>query len=621
MGIRNSVLEKFLANEKGTVTIYLVIVFMIMVIFIGLFIDLARIKTAQNQLRRVANAAACSVLADYDTCTKQDFGLFTYKGTNYDQDFAKYVKANLTSSAGQNFNLLDYRYEGSQADVNNSLAEEAVLKQQILEDMKYRAPIELGQFITDKIRVIGKMFNFFQAKNQERKSLDTIKKKSREIDKIGRDIERKKKDLISKRERLEELEEELARAQDAETRKAIRKEMAKVKEEIKLLKEEISGDLERCQRLSREVDEERGKLIEGGYMGSTDGKDEIDMAIEESEKSINAEVQRIQLNIEREMTKVNREIAASLDALDHDQYERIGLTAVNVVISEYETVSASAYGNELRRQQSELENEISQKNILEGEGIIEPKDITGKVDDFEENNGKDIEQIAEKVNGVVAIDEVLTDMRDDLYINEYILAHFSYLTKPAAGKNFMYKYWNSEAEYITFGGAYPRARAVGEIYLIRFGLDTMAYLCFSKVAPAEPVARFIYSVIMGVTHAGVDTLKLLLGQTVAIAEMYDPTYAFGNPLHDIRTNYKEHLRLLLFINNDDNKLRRIQEIIRLRNNVDPKNLNTVLTGSAEVSIRLWFLPLAGIRNMEHGPFGTTVKDGRCYITKRVEYGY
>jgi len=97
-----------------------------------------------------------------------------------------------------------------------------------------------------------------------------------------------------------------------------------------------------------------------------------------------------------------------------------------------------------------------------------------------------------------------------------------------------------------------------------------------------------------------------------------------NPMEklDFTLTYKDHLRLFMLLHSDEQgKLKRLMEVIKQRNNIETSKAFTLLDGNAVVSIKLWFLPLTGLNNVQNGPFETEIRNGRCYINKNVEFGY
>ncbi|HEX3032299.1 MAG TPA: Tad domain-containing protein [Bacillota bacterium] len=216
---------------------------------------------------------------------------------------------------------------------------------------------------------------------------------------------------------------------------------------------------------------------------------------------------------------------------------------------------------------------------------------------------------------LVTSPDSLLKLRDQLFINEYILARFPNLS---VGREKV-----MDAEYVICGGkpgTNLKAAIVTRLFPLRMALDTMAYLAFSQ-APPELLSRLIYSLTMGALQGALDTYQLLEGRQVTIAAMQP-----GNPLDKIQSlqlGYQDHLRLLLLLGgvSEAEKLDRITRLVNYRAGIDPASSGTVLGGQVGISFRLWFLPMGGLGNLDNGPFGTRVQKGRCYITKAVEFGY
>jgi len=78
---------------------------------------------------------------------------------------------------------------------------------------------------------------------------------------------------------------------------------------------------------------------------------------------------------------------------------------------------------------------------------------------------------------------------------------------------------------------------------------------------------------------------------------------------------------MLLHSDEEGKLKRLMGVIRERDNIETREAFTLSDGSAIVSIKLWFLPLIGLKNAQNGPFQTEIRNGRCFINKYVEFGY
>ncbi|HET7627421.1 MAG TPA: DUF5702 domain-containing protein [Bacillales bacterium] len=131
-------------------SIYAIIVTVLLFLFNAVLIDYARILVAQERTEEAAQAAVRSTLAHFDAGAHK-YGLF---GMSSDADatktFQNVFEKNLTVDAkGELFQFVDTEMDASQTKVTTSrpLSDPVVLKHQILEDMKYRAPIHFTSLI------------------------------------------------------------------------------------------------------------------------------------------------------------------------------------------------------------------------------------------------------------------------------------------------------------------------------------------------------------------------------------------------------------------------------------------------------------------------------------------
>jgi len=566
-------------DEKGTVTIYLVIVFMAMILFIGLFLDLARIKVAQNQLRRAANTSARSVLAEFNTPLHNGYGLFATNKPNRQAELDRYVKANLSLAAGQRFDLLSFRYEGSELLLGRPIADPPVLKQQILEEMKYAAPIGMAQDLLDKFKMIRGTADSFKTLNQSRKQVRSINDDIKRVGEINRDL------------------------------KNNREKMARAKESL--------------ASLDRESDSVRG----GGSGGTPPGQ------LKAQKTALQQEIRTRKAAVDRnlaESQETRNEIQAKLDALEKRQKVEPNSSAAKTG-SQPETGSLDGTRRSLDQSVKKLKQEAAALGENREQRRTDPPGSSAIVaaEAVSPSSNGDVDAAVDTnlklMDDIFGLEGTLAGLRDQLFVNEYALARLSYQTDPKGGAEYRYK--STEVEYILFSGMSPgaspeavRAEAAAKIYGVRFALDMLAYFAFSKI-PEDPLLRTIYALAMAAIDAADDTKILRGGGSVLIAEMRPSS---ANPLAklNIRLNYKDHLRLLLLLDQDENrKLTRIAELIEARSGIDPGQSYTQLGGQVNVSIPLWFLPLAGVQNLDQGPFDTRIREGRCYISKTVEFSY
>ena len=171
---------------QGSITILMVIILVPMMTLSALVVDSSRINMARSMISSAGDLAMNSALADYDTILKDVYGLFAMSqnkssadlsadiqkyfektlvgyGVTDEANAGEYVQAlmgdfsQLLSGVGDektsNFmdmQVLEKTFKASGVD-SSSLANADVMRKQIVEYMKYRAPINLGLSFLDSL--------------------------------------------------------------------------------------------------------------------------------------------------------------------------------------------------------------------------------------------------------------------------------------------------------------------------------------------------------------------------------------------------------------------------------------------------------------------------------------
>lgn len=143
-------------NQRGAVSIFLLLLFLAIFFFHAVFIDYARVLVAMKQSEANLKQGTRSVMSAYDVVLKELYGL--YGTTEKDQEamLLELLQLN-TPSKPVFFNVLDFEYDEESIEVafERSLGEAAVFEQQILEEMKYKAPIDFTLKLIDKMSPIS----------------------------------------------------------------------------------------------------------------------------------------------------------------------------------------------------------------------------------------------------------------------------------------------------------------------------------------------------------------------------------------------------------------------------------------------------------------------------------
>ncbi len=208
-------MDLFKKND-GAITVYMAIILSVMLILTGVLVDGARARVAQAQVQSAAEAAANSLIANYNNILKEWFGLMAMSENNpgvLEEELRYYLNRNLMTELGaekaslsdQSWNyakkflnsnneyknvdfldMYDYLLEEVSVVPLYNLSESGVLRSQIVEYMKYRAPVALGEEFLEKINAIKsfkKQSEVLSAKLDIDRNLDKIKKQLEQLSK------------------------------------------------------------------------------------------------------------------------------------------------------------------------------------------------------------------------------------------------------------------------------------------------------------------------------------------------------------------------------------------------------------------------------------------------------
>lgn len=149
-------MKGFWREEQGTVSLFLLLIFAAIFIFYALWIEFARIHMAKVQTEQAIRAGARSVLSQFDP-TLHQYGLYTLDvEANNNRLLAEVLRQNLHQpKEGAAYVSPVYQSGSEQVRYFHFLSDIHVLQQQILEAMKYRAPITFIFELSDKFRKTG----------------------------------------------------------------------------------------------------------------------------------------------------------------------------------------------------------------------------------------------------------------------------------------------------------------------------------------------------------------------------------------------------------------------------------------------------------------------------------
>ena len=140
-------------QEQGAVSVFLIMIFAFVFAFVAVCIDFSRMIALQAQSEELAHAAVRSVLSSYDQELMSHYGLFAQGETDGNYIMSKVLEQSMETSVHKDgFNLLGAKLDSSELEMSRPLGTYAVFDQQIQEQMKYKAPVNLGLDFVSKLK-------------------------------------------------------------------------------------------------------------------------------------------------------------------------------------------------------------------------------------------------------------------------------------------------------------------------------------------------------------------------------------------------------------------------------------------------------------------------------------
>ncbi|MCT4688730.1 DUF5702 domain-containing protein [Vallitalea sp.] len=206
-------------NKKtdGAVTVFLSCILLIIIVFTCTVIDSTRIRVARLQSLRALRNATNSILASYDSQISDEYGMFMLEKQDYTNKIEEYANVSLepkdnlpemnriykrlySDDSNRDFNLYDYNLKITSIMPTDTIVKPDTdyIKLEILEYMKYRAPLLVIEPILEKLKLITKasktteyVKNKMEITNKAAKIDDEYKELERLID--GLNISKKGK--------------------------------------------------------------------------------------------------------------------------------------------------------------------------------------------------------------------------------------------------------------------------------------------------------------------------------------------------------------------------------------------------------------------------------------------
>lgn len=171
-------------NEKGVITVFLALVFGLLLTFLINLVNVTMVNSAKNQMIIASDAAITSALAGYDRDLFSDYGLLSFE-ENSDMITAlnEIFMENLNGNAGLNGM---FNYDGSENKISavtggNIFEDNQLMKKQMIYAMKYQGTENLFLYAFDKIK------KFVNSKDII-KEVEEVQEVDKNIDKLDEEI-------------------------------------------------------------------------------------------------------------------------------------------------------------------------------------------------------------------------------------------------------------------------------------------------------------------------------------------------------------------------------------------------------------------------------------------------
>ncbi len=194
-----NIIYKFYEKTKGTISVFLVIIMVPMMVISSIFVDASRVKLAKGVVLSSADLALNTVLSNFDTNLMEFYGLMASAQNSSDVIAAaeEYFVSSLVSQGVSSTQAEEY-YDATMqlfqqepdavSDLlgittkpvgdkyispatNGNLTNPAIVKTQIVEFMKYRAPLEA---VEELISMFKKMNNQTKDSSQDAKTTEKM---------------------------------------------------------------------------------------------------------------------------------------------------------------------------------------------------------------------------------------------------------------------------------------------------------------------------------------------------------------------------------------------------------------------------------------------------------------
>ncbi|HHY06611.1 MAG TPA: hypothetical protein GX532_06545 [Clostridia bacterium] len=628
---------KIFHNNRGAISVFLIIIFLALLMLAGLIVDICRIMVAERKVQNALDTAVRSVLAEYDEELVGQFGLYGVAFGGKEEGLQRYFRVNLLERH-QKFNFINYEINKVELSsfAQQSMLNDALFKEQIRQYMKYKGPLLLTEnitavFLKSSLTKKANLLDLGQEASRDFKKIEQSKKLlNEEMKKVtawakGRAIE-KIVTIDNMKSGVADLSELVQRLQ--EKTESANNQFVEIKEETEQLLSEEEQGLEKGQGFANEEDLENLKEKLNHWQDDLDFNQRLWEQIAALEKEM-ANLDQKDIASKAILEQQRRHLYDQLRPLESLDLLSDSGVQVPLTSQEIETKNNLVQTlKELTGRKISADNPITLLIKSEYFGAANQEKLSEKADAFLtlelEQDLKKIskhndlaENVGAKIFGYLSelnqrIQEAAQSGRDKTYLTEYIMDKHTFVTSPVSRGHY---FEQGEVEYILCGNNHESLNITQiflQIWSMRLAINAVDYFTFNPV-PSFSV-RLGQALVGGFIAATKDMLDLYGGKDV-------PVCASLGKL-PVSLSYSDHLRLLLLMQNEKTQLERMRQLMQINiRQVQPdfelKNHVTKFTGKAEVTVNLWFAPL-----LQLDKFGVKqIQGNKYYLTKTSALSY
>ena len=187
----------FCGKNRGAISVFLTLILVPVLIFSGIIVDISRLYAAKTVISGAGDLTMNAALARYDKQLKDSYGLITMADDPSSPSMKTYLEQSFLESCNasalkdtkstdlHSMIQLELGTEGVEVQgvKNSSLADTQVLQQQILEYMKFRAPVYMVSDILEKfkkmpLKNMNEKKDYIEAKTKKKKKAKELGKPS-----------------------------------------------------------------------------------------------------------------------------------------------------------------------------------------------------------------------------------------------------------------------------------------------------------------------------------------------------------------------------------------------------------------------------------------------------------